>query len=33
MPSLLGLDILHYFDLRLSYHPSSAVLEEASAGG
>ena len=31
MPSLLGPDILHYFDLRLSYHPPSAVLEEAPA--
>ena len=31
MPSLLGRDVLQYFDLRLSYHPPSAVLEEASA--
>lgn len=29
MPSLLGLDILHYFDLHLSYHPPSATLVEA----
>ena len=33
MPSLLGRDVLQYFDLRLSYHPPSVVLEEASAGG
>ncbi len=30
MPSLLGLDILHRFDLSFSYHPPSAALVEAS---
>ena len=31
MPSLLGLDILHHFDLSFSYHPPSAALVETSA--
>ena len=31
MPSLLGRDVLQYFDLHLGYHPPSVVLEEASA--
>lgn len=33
MPSLLGRDVLQHFDLRLSYHPPSVVLEEASLNG
>ena len=33
MPSLLGRDVLQFFDLQLGYHPPSVVLEEASAGG
>ena len=33
MPSLLGRDVLQYFDLQMGYHPPSVVLEEASAGG
>lgn len=31
MPSLLGRDVLQHFDLRLSYHPPSIVLEEAES--
>ena len=31
MPSLLGRDVLQYFDLHLGYHPPSVVLEEALA--
>lgn len=33
MPSLLGRDVLQHFDLHLSYHPPSVVLEEASLSG
>ena len=33
MPSLLGRDVLQHSDLRLSYHPPSVVLEEASSSG
>ena len=33
MPNLLGRDVLQHFDLRLSYHPPSVVLEEASLNG
>lgn len=29
MPSLLGLDVLHHFNLSFSYHPPSAALVEA----
>ena len=28
LPSLLGRDILHHFDLRLSYHPPTVALIE-----
>lgn len=31
MPSLLGRDVLQFFNLYLGYHPPSVVLEEASA--
>ncbi len=30
LPSLLGCDVLRYFDLTLSYHPPSVTLTEAA---